>query len=66
MSNKVAAMYNIITIKVKHYNRKKLFQNLYKQNATLLGEICKEETPKLCPRSLISKGARPCSPTGKI
>ncbi|KAG4069705.1 hypothetical protein HA402_002284, partial [Bradysia odoriphaga] len=31
------------------------------RNASLMAEICREEVPKLCSRSLISKDTRPCS-----
>lgn len=34
------------------------------RNASLIAEICREEVPKLCSRSLISKETRPCSNHG--
>lgn len=34
------------------------------RNASLMAEVCREEVPKLCSRSLISKETRPCSTQG--
>lgn len=31
-----------------------------------MAEICREEIPKLCSRSLIAKGTRPCSTQGRF
>lgn len=36
------------------------------RNASLMAEICREEVPKLCSRSLISKETRPCSTQGTL
>ncbi|XP_062564229.1 uncharacterized protein LOC134227043 [Armigeres subalbatus] len=33
----------------------------YTRNASLIEQICREEVPRLCSRSLITKGSRPCS-----
>lgn len=35
-------------------------------NSSLLAEICREDVPKLCSRSLITKRARPCTADGKF
>ncbi|XP_055620244.1 uncharacterized protein LOC129764786 isoform X2 [Toxorhynchites rutilus septentrionalis] len=33
----------------------------YTRNASLIEQICREEVPRLCSRSLVAKGSRPCS-----
>ncbi|XP_058459411.1 uncharacterized protein LOC131435488 isoform X2 [Malaya genurostris] len=33
----------------------------YTRNASLIEQICREEVPRLCSRSLVTKGSRPCS-----
>ncbi|XP_058053296.1 uncharacterized protein LOC131205280 [Anopheles bellator] len=33
----------------------------YQRNASLIEQICREEVPRLCSRSLVAKGSRPCS-----
>ncbi|XP_052564459.1 uncharacterized protein LOC120432544 isoform X2 [Culex pipiens pallens] len=33
----------------------------YSRNASLIEQICREEVPRLCSRSLVAKGSRPCS-----
>lgn len=38
----------------------------YTRNASLIEQICREEVPRLCSRSLITKGSRPCSTQGEI
>lgn len=37
----------------------------YTRNASLIEQICREEVPRLCSRSLIAKGSRPCSTQGE-
>lgn len=34
------------------------------RNASLIAEVCREDTPKLCSRLLISRETRPCSTQG--
>lgn len=34
------------------------------RNASLIEQICREEVPRLCSRSLVAKGSRPCSTQG--
>lgn len=36
------------------------------RNASLIEQICREEVPRLCVRSLVAKGSRPCSTKGKF
>lgn len=36
------------------------------RNASLIEQICREEVPRLCSRSLVAKGSRPCSTQGKF
>ncbi|XP_053658739.1 uncharacterized protein LOC128707806 [Anopheles marshallii] len=33
----------------------------FQRNASLIEQICREEVPRLCSRSLVAKGSRPCS-----
>lgn len=38
----------------------------YSRNASLIEQICREEVPRLCSRSLVAKGSRPCSTQGEL
>lgn len=37
----------------------------FSPNSSLLAEVCREDVPRLCSRSLITKHARPCTTAGK-
>lgn len=59
--------FNIIPLFIKEnsiYSGLAPYSEHQQRNASLMAEICREEVPKLCSRSLIAKGTRPCSPQG--